>query len=282
MNVFEQVALGWQCLWHARHELPRAELWGPWVAMLVVQSVVIGALAFAAHPALSWWMVPLLRAVTHEDVVRFPELLRRLPGLAAQVAVVLGWVLGSLTAGAATRQFADRFAGAGVRSGVAWREALSRWPSLLLVALPVALVGWIVRALPGAIAGVRMSSISRRLLPELLSGAELVLVASLLYTTALVMIERCGAFAALREVPRTWARGFVPALVVVLLVSLLRMPINRLALSSALIVDRGVPELAVALALVQAAVGVLAGFLLTGSATLLYLSALTTREEDSW
>ena len=86
--------------------------------------------------------------------------------------------------------------------------------------------------------------------------------------------------AALREVPGTWARGFVPALIVVALVSLLRMPFDRLALASALIVDRGIPELAVVLALVQAGMGALVGFLLTGSATLLYLSAVASREED--
>ena len=141
MNGFEQLALGWQCLWHTRREILRLELWGPWLALLSAQAVVIALLAFAAHPLVSWFMVPLLRATTAEDIVRYPELLRRLPALAAEAAVVLGLLLGSLTVGVATRQFADCFRGAPVRAALAWSEALRRWPALLVSALPVALVG---------------------------------------------------------------------------------------------------------------------------------------------
>lgn len=280
MNLFEQVALGWQCLWQTRRELIRPNLWGPWLVGFLIQTGVILILLFAAHPTLSWFMAPLLRAVTQDDVLRFPELLRRLPGLAGSVAVVLGLALGSLLSGAATRLFADCFRGVVLRPGLAWTDALNRWGALLIAALPAALLGWVMQALPGALTGVRMSSISRRLLPEVLGGIGLVMTALFLYTTVLVMLEGRGAFAALREVPRTWARGFVPALVVVLLVSLLRMPLDRLALASASIVDRGIPELTVVLALLQAGVGALAGFLLTGSATLLYLSAVSSRGED--
>jgi len=282
MNVFEQVALGWQCLWHTRRELLRPELWVPWLVALLAQSLVICLLLFAAHPALSWFMAPLLRAVTHEDVLRYPELLRRLPGLAAQAAVVSGLLLGSLVAGAATRQFADHFRGSRVSASAAWGAAFPSWPSLLVSSAPVALVGLTLHLLPSLLAGVRMSSLSRGVLPELLGAVGLVVTALLLYTTALVMLERRSGFTALREVPRTWARGFLPALVVVLLVALVRMPLDRLALATRVIVDRGIPELAVVLALSQAVVAAFAGFLLTGASTLLYLSVVSAREEDRW
>lgn len=282
MNAFEQLALGWQCLWHTRRELLRLELWGPWGVLLLAQAAGIGLLAFAAHPLVSWFMVPVLRATTAEDIVRYPELLRRLPGLAAQFGVVCGLLLGSLTAGAATRQFADHFRGARVRPDVAWSEALPRWPALLLAALPVALVGLLVQRLPDLLLGVRMSSLSRSLLPEVFNLLGLLLTSLLLYTTALVMIERRSGLAALRQVPATWKRGLIPAFVVVLVVSLVRLPLDRLTLASRVIVDRGIPELAVVLALAQATVAAFAGFLMTGAATLLYLTVVADREEDRW
>ncbi len=282
MNGFEQLALGWQCLWHTRRELVRVELWGPWLVLLLAQAIVIALLAFAAHPLVSSFMAPLLRLATTEDIVRYPELLRRLPALAAQGAVVLGLLLGSLTAGVATRQFVDRFRGSPVRAPLAWSEALRRWPALLIAALPVALIGGLVQRLPEALSTVRMSSLTRSLLPEAFGAFGMLLTALLLYTTALVMIERRNAFAALREVPATWKRGFLPAFVVVVLVTLVRLPLDRLTLASRVIVDRGIPELAIALALAQATVAAFAGFLMTGAATLLYLTVVADREEDRW
>lgn len=282
MNGFEQLALGWQCLWHTRREILRVELWGPWLSLLLAQAVVIALLAFAAHPLVSWFMVPLLRATTVEDIVRYPELLRRLPALAAEAAVVLGLLLGSLAVGVATRQFANRFRGAPVSAPMAWSEALPRWPALLISSLPVALVGLMVQRLPDALLAVRMSSLTRNLLPEVFGAFGMVLTASLLYTTSLVMIERRSVLVALREVPATWKRGFLPALVVVVLVTLVRLPLDRLTLASRVIVDRGIPELAIALALAQATVAAFAGFLMTGAATLVYLTAVADREEDRW
>lgn len=280
MNLFEQVALGWQCLWHTRREWVRFELWGPWLLLLALQSGVILALLFAAHPLLSWCMAPLLRGIADADIVRYPELLRRLPALAAQAAVFSGWIVGSLTAGVATRLFADRFRGARSRPALAWSEALPRWPSLWLASLPGALLGFGLAFLPTLLAGMRMSSLSRRLLPEVLNGLSGIVTALLFYVIAMVMIERRSAPSALAQVPRTLARGFVPALVVVLLVSLVRLPLDRLALASGLIVDRGVPELAAVLAFAQAVVSAATGFLLTGSATLIHLSVVAEREED--
>jgi len=282
MNGFEQLALGWQCLWHTRREILRIELWGPWLALLLAQALVIALLAFAAHPLVSWFMVPLLRATTMEDIVRYPELFRRLPGLAAEAAVVLGLLLGSLTVGVATRQFADRFRGAPAQAPLAWSEALRRWPALLISALPVALVGLLVQRLPESLSGVRMSSLTRNLLPEIFGAFGILLTALLLYTTALVMIERRGVLVALREVPTTWKRGFLAAFVVVVLVTLVRLPLDRLTLASRVIVDRGIPELAIALALAQATVSAFAGFLMTGAATLVYLTVVADREEDRW
>lgn len=280
MNVLEQVALGWQCVWHTRREMLRAQLWGPWLVLLAAQGLVIGALAFAAHPWLSWFMAPLLTAVAHEDILRYPELLRRLPGLAAHAAALLGVVLAPLIAGVATRLFADRFRGARVRPDAAWGEALGRWFSLVLAAAPAALVALSVALLPTLLAGVRMSSLSRRLLPDALGVLGALLMALLLYTSALVMLERRGGLRALAELPRTWARGFVPALVVVAIVSLLRLPLERLAGASTLIVNRGIPELAIVLALTQALAAAVLGFVLTGAVTLAYLSVVATRDED--
>ena len=110
----------------------------------------------------------------------------------------------------------------------------------------------------------------------------MLLTALLFYTTALVMLERRSVLLALREVPATWKPGFLPAFVVVVLVTLVRLPLDRLTLASRVIVDRGIPELAIALALAQATVAVFAGFLTTGAATLVYLTVVADREEDRW
>ena len=124
-----------------------------------------------------------------------------------------------------------------------------------------------------------MSSIARRLLPGCFSGLGLLVTALFVQAVVLVMLDRRGVDA-LGSALRASARSFLPGLVVLLLLGLLRIPLHRLAGASDLIAARGWPELTAVVALADSAGRVGCGFLLTGAITLIHLSVVADREED--
>lgn len=279
MNPLEQVALGWQALRVAAREAGRARMWTPWLWPFAAQLLALVALVFAAHPLLSWAMAPAVDALAGRDVVRYPELFRRLPALAGRVELVIAATLGSLAAGASTRLFADAFLGRVPAPGAAIGEALRRAPALFIANLPVHAALLALALALQASAGVRLSSLTRAALPLVVLGGGVVVQAAGAYASALVMLERRSAFPALLALPGTWAKGFLPALVLVGLCTLLVLPLHALAGQTGLIVDRGLPELTAWLSALRSGVAVVAAFLVTGGASVLFLSALATEDE---
>jgi hypothetical protein len=275
MNVLEQLALAWQCLRYALGQLLSPALWAPWLAVGVVQSLVIVALWWFAHPWLSWLVAPLLAATAGPEVLRYPNLFRLLPALFSRADLVIGASLGALAAGASTALFADRAAGGEPQPGAAWRQAFARAVPLILVNLPLTLIAlalsygieaWLLAG--GSPAEVR------RLAHWASLGAAFLCQAWFLYVNALVILGRRGWLAALAALPRTAARGLVAALFLSLVTLLPLVPMQWLASASSGLVDRGIPELVGWLVVVQVGVALVSSFLLTGGATLYFQSAL--------
>jgi hypothetical protein len=279
MNIFEQVALALQALRHTLLAMRAPRLWVPWLALGAVQLGVVVALWHFAHPALSWLMAPILRRVAGEDALHYPGAFEVLPRLYDRADLVIGALLGSVAIGSATGLFADHFHGLPARVGSRLATAVRRAPALVLVQLPfnVLVFGLTVMTAPWleSHAGGRLAAVAG----PLLTGVSLVLQAAFFYVAARVMIAGDGAAAALRGVPATWARGLVPALVVSALTLLLLLPLDWLAGHEGLVVSRGRPELVGWLTVLRLIAGLVNWFLLSGSATLLYLSLLHRRED---
>ena len=126
MTPLEQAAFGWQCLLGALSAARRPVLWAPWAALLGVQLIVLVACAWSAHPALSWIMAPLLRWLEDDAALRYPELFRRLPGLARDAGLVLGALVTPVVAGVSVRMFERHYRGRPAAAGTAGAEGVSR------------------------------------------------------------------------------------------------------------------------------------------------------------
>ncbi|MEO5618115.1 MAG: hypothetical protein ABIS67_10120, partial [Candidatus Eisenbacteria bacterium] len=93
----------------------------------------------------------------------------------------------------------------------------------------------------------------------------------------LVVLENRSAVWAWRALPSTWGSGFLAAFLVSAATLMLLLPLQAPGVSATLLVERGRPELAGALTVLHIFAGWLNGFILTGAATLLYLSAVRDR-----
>jgi hypothetical protein len=282
MNLFEQVALAIQAMLRTLRLFPKPVLWVPWLVLGSVQLAIVALLWGFAHPAVSWFMAPLLTRVAGAEVLRYPNLMSAMPDLFSRVDLAIGTLLGSVMIGAATVMFAEQFRGGRPRAGVALREALRRGGSLILAQLPfnVAVVGlstlldgWLLRRGGGGLTG--------RLLEFGLIAGPVVIQSLFLYVAALVMIERRSALSALAALPRTWARGFWAGLALGFTPLVLLLPLHALSDRAALLVNRGDPELVGWLVTLEVVASLGVWFLLAGSATLVYLGAMAN-PDDGW
>lgn len=281
MTVLEQIALAWQGVVRTLALLPRPATWAPWLLLGALQAGFILLVWNAAHPAVSPVMAPLVRALAGDAALHYPELFRVLPSIYTTVDLVFGAVAGALVVGAATRIFANRFLGRPAAPAAALREALGRFWPLFLARLPFHLVALLFGlGLGGWLDSQRRSFMVQTLGALLVIAGSLVAQALFFFVAALVVLERRSAWAALTELPRTWARGFWGAMFLGLLLVLALLPFHLLHGQAGIIAERGRPELIAALSVAQALFALMLWYVLAGSATLVYLVSMARRPED--
>ena len=274
MKILEQFTLAWQALWHTlvRAWNPRLWLWA--VPLVAVELLLVALLWSAAHPIVSWFMAPLLVRVAGPASLHYPQLFEVMPDLFDRADAVIGALVGSIAFGAATPAFAAAFHGEAVGARAALARAFSRAPQLVLVLLPFNLLLLGIELAGGALGPTVAGRKIALVLPLLVTGSALAAQAAFFYAVSLVMLEGRGARSALRALPSTWRPGFWAAWIVsavtLFLLTLARLP----GVTTALLVERGVPELSGWLTVWHVATGLVNGFVLTGAATLLYLVAV--------
>jgi hypothetical protein len=202
-----------------------------------------------------------------------------MPGLYAGANGLVAAFVGSVVAGAAARAFADVHLGRRVRPAAAVGQALSRMPGLVAIHLPsLALVAGFSHVVEVATAGRGVLIAGAAFL--VLVGATLLIHTLFLYVTALYVIGRLGVRDTFATLPESWRAGFWAALLLSSLSMATWFMVRMLPVRAAGLVERGTPEAVVALMLAAIGASLLSGFLLCGSATLVYLTGLAPRLEQ--
>jgi hypothetical protein len=279
MNPLESLTLAWQALRHTVPQLWRPTLWLWALPLAAAQLLVVLLLWHAAHPAVSWFMAPLLVRLSGDDTLHYPRIFELLPVMYRRADLVIGATLGAIGIGAATPAFAAHFRGEQVAAGRALAEAFRRAPALVLVQLPFNVLLFLVGTGAGILIEGR-SGLVTRLAPLAVAAVSLAIQAAFFYAAALVVLEKRSALSAWGALPSTWRPGLLSAFLVSAVTLVALLPLQAPGVSAALLVQKGRPELAGALTLLHAFAGWLNGFILTGAATLLYLSVVRSREED--
>ena len=275
MNIVEQLALGVVGLVRALGESWRPVVWRTWLPALFALLAVLGVLMFASHPALSWFMAPLLRATAGDEALRYPQLFQRLAGLCVRGDLLVATFVAPLCAGAATRRFAVAF-GRPAPAGTVLGDA----PALIVASLPAVLVAAGVQLALDALAGVRLSGFTRMLLPQFGVIVVTAAQAATLYVAAEVTLARRSALEALASVPGSLVHGFLPGFLVL---ALLGLPVMGVATAEPLAAAgrwQGLPELAAAVAALKACAQALVGLVGSGAATLVWLGAIASQEVE--
>ena len=280
MNALEQAVFSASCLRHALPETFRPRSWIVWWPLIIAHGAWLAALVWFAHPAVAALMVPLLERLAGPEVLHYPNVFRVLPGLNARGAFVLLAVLGPVVAGAAALVFDDVFAGSRPAPGRALARAARRAPALIAAQLPLQLA---LLALTFGVSawleGRGSSGLTVRAFMLASLGAGVVAQSVFLYVPASVMLGGCGPLEAWREIPRAVGRAGVVALLLVAAAAVLGVPFQQAADMADPLVDRGRPEIMVAVVAAQVAFGLAVALVLTASSVLAYRSLLGPRED---
>ena len=277
MNLVELLALGALGLGRAAREAWRPACWRPWLPVLVIRLLVVLALGFAAHPALAWFMAPLLRAVSGDAALRFPAGLQRLALLAAHADVLVAALVVPVAAGLASRRFAAAFGS----PAAAPRSAAGRTLALVVASLPAVLVSVAAQLAVERLAGVRLSAISRLMLPQLAALVVLMTQAACFYVVAEVAVGGASGPGAIAAIPRAFGHGAVPALVALVVLSLPLVPFPRIETAASGGRWLAMPELALLVELARVCLSTALAVLGCGAATLVWLGVIAPQEEPS-
>lgn len=279
MSPLEQVALAGLSFVRAVREARRLAPWVPWLLVPGAGLLALAALTWGAHPLLSWFMAPLLRASAGEEALRYPGLYRRLPRIAADLRFLLDAVVVPVACGGSALAFATLYRGGVPRAGGVLRETLRLAPVFALAALPVWLAEAGLRAGLAALPGIRLASLTRALAPQAADVMLLLVRAGFFYVVVHAALERRGPFAALASVPGSLRDGFLPALLTLVVLGLPLAAVDAVAAGPFAAFASRVPESALALAALRFALAAVAGVLATGTATLVWMGALAPRED---
>jgi len=279
MTALEQVAFAGHALARSLRELRRPALWAPWLTMLGFELVMLLLLAASAHPAVSWFMAPLVRSLAGDDALRFPQLMRSLPALADALEPGALVVLGPLLAGVSTALFAQRWLGEPPAPAQAWRDGLRRGAVLVMACLPLALARIGLQAGLANLGAVRLSGISRMAAPYGFALVRGLVVVTFAYVPARVVVDQHGPFGAWASLPKAWGRGFLASLIVLACLAPFGWPVEWGIANSGLIEDRGLPEGMIALVALRFGIAAVTGLIGSGAVTLAYLGAVAPEDE---
>jgi len=282
MNVFQQLALAGHCMFATLGELRRGGLWVPWLAFGLVQFAALLLLAGFAHPLVSPVMAPLVTRIAGPDALHYPNVFRVLPALHARLAFVLDAVVGVVAIGAATRLFAARFAGEPIPAAAGIREAAGRWGTLVIAHLPLQLLVLLVTfGIPEWLHARGSAGMTVRF--GLLAGILGVILIQVVFVliAPLVMLAGHGVRETWHELPRLLGQVGIAAFAIVVTATVVTWPGQILGRFADRVVDRGTPELVIALVCIQIAAALIAAFVTAGSITLVYQS-LVGDTGDEW
>jgi len=268
-------ALLWTWIQSLR-SVKRISLFFPFLLFAILQAGLLLLLIFFYLPPISGLLIPLIRQLSREPALHYPQFYFFLPGLFSQIN---GWLLnpliGWLFVGAATLMFAGWYRQGPVRTGSALGGALRRMGPLFVVGLAewmvVRLVMWLFRYLSASV--WHWATQSPRLFLVLGFFISIVFITPFAYTAAEVVLARRSIAGALRGSFALARRNYGLTYLFFAVPSLLTLAMNLVFQYAPVIVTRASPGVLVTVMIVNIIVTVVVNFIIVGSLTAFYLRA---------
>jgi len=254
----------------------RISLFFPFLLFAVIQIGLLLLLIFFYLPPISSLMIPLVRFLSQEQALHFPQFYFFLPGLFSQIN---GWLLnpliGWLFVGAATLMFAGWYRGRPQGAGQALAQALRHTIPLFVVGLAEWLVVRVVMLLFRQMSTSvwDWATQSPRLFMLLGFFVGIIFITPFAYTAAEVVLGGRGIAGALRGSFALARRNYGLTYLIFAVPSLLTLAMNLVFQYAPVVVTRTSPSVMASLMFINVLVTVVVNFAIVGALTAFYLRA---------
>jgi len=267
-------ALLWTWIQSMR-SVKRISLFFPFLLFAVLQVGLLLLLIFFYLPPISSLLIPLIRLLSQESALHYPQFYFYLPGLFSKINVWLNLLASWLFVGAATLMFAGKYRGRPVRTSRALGQAFRR----IIPLFAVGMVEWVVIRAVMQLFGYLTTSAgqwatqSPRLFLLVGFFINIVFIVPFAYTAAEVMLGKRSIGGALRGSFALARRNYGLTYLLFAVPSLLTLAMNLIFQYAPVIVTRTSPGVMVLLMIINIVVTVVVNFAIVGSLTAFYLRA---------
>jgi hypothetical protein len=272
--VFQQINLAVWSWAEAMRLSGKGRLWLPFCLFFAFQILLMALLVSFANPLLSWLLVPIMRTAFGDFAVHYPMNLVVLGPMFAGSNLVVGILAWALMLGMAIVLFATAYQGSRVTARDAMRLGRMAYGDVLLTQIPLTvLVAVLVFVTPKFIpihADSPGMLIRLQRYGTVLAG---IMIEALFVTAPMyVLLEGRRAGAALRKAMSFSVRNAPAVLLLVALPALVHVPMGFLARRWRTIIEKGSPELLIAIVAGDVLLYVITNFILVGGVTRYYLA----------
>ncbi|MFQ5650656.1 MAG: hypothetical protein ACE5IY_12005 [bacterium] len=265
-NQFNNLFISWKnCL----ESIKLGKIFLIFLGYAVVQIAFILMLMNCAYPPFSSFLVPLMTRLFGEAAIHYPNNFLVLPAMFFWVNLVLSGLIGIILVGTATDLFSNTYKKKAINLGESLRVMLANYAILFLI--------WMVETavLVGIFLGVpalleKMAFFAERGDLTLQVAASLVAIvvgAVFVYTTALVVLDRRGAFGALGQSLSLFAKHPVITILLFAIPNLIRMPVDLLSGKTRFLITKFNPEMVGIVLVLSILISVFSNYLLIGTVT---------------
>jgi hypothetical protein len=219
-------------------------LWPPFLLYLAVTILLVYMIQSMFSPLLSGWLIPLVIAVSSEQVLHYPQHLVMLPSVFQWLNVVPSLLVESVLMATAILMFAAYFGGKKPRFRDSLKEAFQHYPRIVLVwFVNFVLVLVLFLVLPELFRDFTVGSPRRQMaLTVGMQGLSALLTSLFIYAIPLLTIARESLAGAFLGSFRLFFRNFFTTYLLVVIPQILIMAVSLLLQNYDTIIDKFHPR----------------------------------------
>ncbi len=266
-------ALLWTWIQSLR-SVKRISLFFPFLLFAFLQGGLVLFLLFFYVSPISSFLIPLIRRLSQESALHYPQFYFFLPGLFSKInGWMLNLIIGWLFIGTATLMFAGWYREKPLSTGRGLAGAFRYIVPLFMVGL----VEWAVIRIVMRLFGLLSTSVwhwgtqSPRLFMLVGFFMTIVFITPFAYTSAHIVLGKRGILGALRGSFDLARRNFGLTYILFAIPSLLTLAMNMILQDAPIIVARTSPTMIVVLLFINIIITVVVNFLIVGALTAFYL-----------
>jgi len=235
----------------------------------LLQILVVIALMFFAYPPFSSFMVPLMIKVFGEPAVHYPNNFMVLPSMYFWINLIFSGFLGTIIIGGATNLFSLKYSDKPVVLSKGIAKVWPGYATLLLVwVIETAVLLGLFEVFPPLLNKIAFFSNYGPLMKQMVITIVALVVGSLfVYTTALVLLERRGAFSAIAQSFKLFGKYPVATVLLMVVPNFVKLPIDMLASKTDFLIRKFNPETIAFSIILGVLVSVFTNFVLIGTVT---------------